>query len=275
MIFKQGEDSPFVNVIIRGSTKGILTKKEYGFIPIVVNTFYDGREFGEATHYQVSEKLTQSMVTELNKQKFTCEAMELTFVLALDKEQTTKIINEGLQDTFEKRLAFLSQIEIFKDIDMHVLLPLAYNLEVQKYRLGEYILREGQAPRGLYIVSKGQLKVGSEQINVRSKDIFPLGRVKEKLKAFKFRGNFHDMESELKMFQDNGRKNSDEDPPDTKESDDEAEGEGNKGKGLEKKRIFNDSRVFQNDRIYYDEHGRKIKSHIVYKDFVSTPWISF
>jgi CRP-like cAMP-binding protein len=45
---------------------------------------------------------------------------------------------------------------------MHVLLPLANNLEVKRYKLGEYILREGQAPKGLFIVTKGQLKVGSE-----------------------------------------------------------------------------------------------------------------
>ena len=54
----QGDDSPSVFVIIRGSVKAILTKKEYGFIPIIVNTFYDGRDFGEATLYQVSEHLT-------------------------------------------------------------------------------------------------------------------------------------------------------------------------------------------------------------------------
>lgn len=50
-IFSQGEDSPQFFVILRGSTKAILLKKEYGFIPFVVNTFYDGREFGEVTLY--------------------------------------------------------------------------------------------------------------------------------------------------------------------------------------------------------------------------------
>jgi CRP-like cAMP-binding protein len=38
---------------------------------------------------------------------------------------------------------------------MHVLLPIANNLITEKYRLGEYILREGQQPKGLYLIFKG------------------------------------------------------------------------------------------------------------------------
>lgn len=38
---------------------------------------------------------------------------------------------------------------------------------------------------------------------------------------------------------------------------------------LQVMRIHNEDRVFQNDRLYYDEAGQRIASHIVYKDFVS------
>ena len=117
---------------------------------------------GEITLYQVSENLTQQMVNELNKEKYTCEAMELTYVLALDKIHTTSILNDGLQAKFEERIKFLSQIDIFRGIEMHILLPLANHLEVKRYKLGEYILREGQAPKGFFIITKGQCRVGSE-----------------------------------------------------------------------------------------------------------------
>lgn len=95
-------------VIIRGSAKAILIKWEYGYIPFVVSTFYDGRDFGEVTLYQVSENLTEENVKELNKQKYTAEAMEPTFVLALDKAQAARIVNRGLQAEFEQRISFLS-----------------------------------------------------------------------------------------------------------------------------------------------------------------------
>ncbi len=48
-----------------------------------------------------------------------------------------------MQANFEKRIQFLKSIDIFKDMAIHVLLPLANNLQVETYRLGEYILKEG------------------------------------------------------------------------------------------------------------------------------------
>ena len=65
---------------------------------------------------------------------------------------------------------------------MHLLLPLANNLEVRRYRLGEYLLKEGQPPTGLFMVTRGQLRVGSEQLNLRSKDLFPEGRQKNRVR---------------------------------------------------------------------------------------------
>jgi len=33
-------------------------------------------------------------------------------------------------------------------------------------------------------------------------------------------------------------------------------------------KLKSDKRVFQNDRIYFDDTGKRIKDHIVYKDYV-------
>ena len=35
---------------------------------------------------------------------------------------------------------------------------------------------------------------------MRSKDIFPESRLKGKLRDFKFKGNFHDMEGKINIF---------------------------------------------------------------------------
>lgn len=172
-VFEQGADSVHFYVILRGSTKAIVTKKEYGFVPFVMTTFYDGCEFGEAIHYQVSADLTPEMVTELNKQKYTCEASETTYLLRLDKARIMQFLDQGLHGRIQERINFLTQIDLFRNIDMHVLLPIANKLEVLQYRFGEFIVKEGQAPKGLFIITKGRCRVGSEQINMRSKDIFP------------------------------------------------------------------------------------------------------
>ena len=66
-LFSQGDSSPDFYVILRGSAKAILIKKDYGNIPIAINTFYDGKEFGEVNLYEESETLDAKMVEELNK----------------------------------------------------------------------------------------------------------------------------------------------------------------------------------------------------------------
>ena len=190
--------------------------------------------------------------------------MEQTYVLALGKESTMRIINTGMRATLEQRLEYLAQIEIFQGIDIHVLLPIANNLEVKRYKYGEFILREGQAPKGLFMITKGQCRVGSEQISMRSKDIYPEGgHHKEKHNSFKIKGNFHDMENKINIF-DKGNHLASGRADDSKEPKDLSV-------ALEVLRLQNDDRVFQNDRIYYDEKGHKINDHIVYKDFVRNP----
>ena len=50
----------------------------------------------------MSDRLSQAMVDDLNRQKYTCEAMEPTAVLRLDKLKTMKVVSTGkLQDVFE------------------------------------------------------------------------------------------------------------------------------------------------------------------------------
>lgn len=76
------------------------------------------------------------------------------------------------------------------------------------------------------------------------------------------KGNFHDMEGKIRLF--------DEPPPQVHpDPRDEEPIDEHHSVALEVNRIFKDGRVFQNDRILYDEQGTRITNHLVYKDFVS------
>jgi hypothetical protein len=72
------------------------------------------------------------------------------------------------------------------------------------------------------------------------------------------------MEGKIRLFDDDGKGLR------TKKasSDDKDSMDNGIVPALEVRRIFNDSRVFQNERLRYDEQGQKIEEHIVYKDFV-------
>lgn len=110
------------------------------------------------------------------------------------------------------------------------------------------------------MITKGQCRVGSEQISMRSKDIYPEGgHHKEKHYTFTIKGNFHDMEDKINIF--NKGNHLANEKADEKEPKDLSS-------ALEVLRLQNDDRVFQNDRIYFDEKQNKINDHIVYKDFV-------
>lgn len=92
-----------------------------------------------------------------------------TYVLQLNKKLASKIINSpALQTKYEKRINFLRQLDIFKDIDMYILLPLASNIQVKRYKMGEYIVKAGDLPDGLIIVKEGQCLVCAEKLAMRS-----------------------------------------------------------------------------------------------------------
>ena len=42
-----------------------------------------------------------------------------------------------------------------KDIDSKLLMPIAVNMTPIKYNYGEYIIKEGEIPKGLYIIKSG------------------------------------------------------------------------------------------------------------------------
>ena len=56
---------------------------------------------------------------------------------------TFGILEKGLESDFERVLAFLKQLEIFKDQELSILLPLTNAVQWRRYNLGEFILREG------------------------------------------------------------------------------------------------------------------------------------
>lgn len=55
---------------------------------------------------------------------------------------------------------------------MPILLPIANCVVQKKYGIGEYIIKEGEVPRGLYMIVRGQCIVGSQKINIRMNQTF-------------------------------------------------------------------------------------------------------
>ena len=56
----------------------------------------------------------------------------------------------------DNRVEFLAGLSIFSGIPRNLLVPLASNIDVRKYTLGEYVLRAGEEPDGLYVIKQGE-----------------------------------------------------------------------------------------------------------------------
>ena len=70
-IYRQGETGDFLYIVVRGSVKVKMQNKEFGEIPLVINTLYDGDYFGELALFEESENLSKELAEELNKRKET------------------------------------------------------------------------------------------------------------------------------------------------------------------------------------------------------------
>lgn len=99
---------------------------------------------------------------------------------------------------------------------------------------------------------------------MRSRDVFPEKRALAGKRQMRVKGCFHDMEGIIRLF-DQCQSKEYTDDKDSDEDDDPS-----KSAAMQMRRIQEETRVFQNERILFDERGQKIKDHIVYKDFVST-----
>lgn len=58
---------------------------------------YDGSEFGEFVNLKESKDFSQKVIDDLNRQKCTTKANELSHIFMFNKELTSEIIEQGLQ----------------------------------------------------------------------------------------------------------------------------------------------------------------------------------
>jgi CRP-like cAMP-binding protein len=189
-------------------------------------------------------------------QKCTAMANEDAIVLVLDKARTLTIIEAGLERNFERVLKFLQTMEIFRDQELQILLPLANNVVQKKFTFGEFIIKEGEVPRGLYMIVKGQCKVGSEKLNIRSLAALRNEKYAAPPKPMTLKGNFKD--AYIRESQrDRERLPTSEVPLQVKLSAEEYN-----------RLVGPPRRLVVHQRIYRDEDGKLITDHHVYKDFM-------
>lgn len=78
----------------------------------------------------------------------------------------------------------MQSIPLFEEIDAKLLMPIACNMNIYSFSFGEYVIKEGDIPKGLYLIKSGQCKVASTRIadrRITSPDAFNKKSEKQKL----------------------------------------------------------------------------------------------
>ncbi|KAL4498514.1 hypothetical protein ABPG72_019632 [Tetrahymena utriculariae] len=127
---------------------------------------------------QKSEEDLNKMLEEANKSSSkraaTIETCEVTTLFTVSRDYFKTILLGLIQKELDVKLKLLQTLSFFEYMDPVSLIPLANLVEVKKFKLGEILVREGQEPNNLFIVSSGRLKIIKEEIIVRNN--FVMGR---------------------------------------------------------------------------------------------------
>ena len=70
-------------------------------------------------------------------------------------------------DELNEKIKFLQSLSIFDEVDADILMPIACNMVPVVYNYGEFIQKEGEVPKALYIVKSGQCKACSTRVAQR------------------------------------------------------------------------------------------------------------
>ncbi|CAG9310329.1 unnamed protein product [Blepharisma stoltei] len=195
VIFKQGDQGDMMYVIVRGSVSIEKTTEEFGNQNIVVNSLYDGSQFGELA--LINSIRSEGQVNERLATVITSEPSEL---ISIPKLEYNRILLNQLKSNMEAKIMFLSKLPLFKGVDPIFLIPLASNIEPVTYDFNEVILEKGEQPKGLYIIMKGNAAVITEGYSVKDRTGSEFANVKIRKPSPKpfYMGNINPPEKEIK-----------------------------------------------------------------------------
>ena len=194
-IFEQGDRADKMYIIIKGRVVVEKKSQKYGNLPINVAMLQGGDHFGELgliNQDRIEQKNTKKNgpdidLSDLGKseqQQFqprtaSCITTEETDLIVLDHKVSSQLIqpSDEAEETKEKNeseaaesnrktnnelninIQFLMNVPLFSVMHPKNLVAIACNLKPRTFTFGQYLVREGEVPEGLFIIVQGHCKV--------------------------------------------------------------------------------------------------------------------
>ncbi len=142
-------------VILKGAVAASIPSSTPGKEPVVISTQHDGDHFGESLEKDSARRAT-------------CVCATSTQLLALPLSAVREVVEELVHVKLKDDMPAVRKNVFFRDILPEQLFPLLCNMTRLDYSYGEFVVREGETPKGIYIIKKGHCKVCIESIGFRS-----------------------------------------------------------------------------------------------------------
>jgi CRP-like cAMP-binding protein len=163
IIFTEGEIGKNMYVILKGSVSIEKKTEDINNYPVIVNSLYDGNHFGDLSFVGGLNS------DPLNERTVTCICSEDTYLMAIPKKKYQKILLEVQKEQIENKLNFFCGLNIFKGIDSSLLMSLATNIKLETFELDEVIVKQGEIPKGLYVIYSGYAVLFTKGYRLRNR----------------------------------------------------------------------------------------------------------
>lgn len=187
-------------IILKGKIGVFLAERDKPDIQKHISSMEDGECFGEfsmidQSKIQTNESLKEEQLNSLkNMQRSntavaskhcqprtaTCRAFEETWCLSLAHYVAGPLFQPGCSEEMTDenakfrsnelghKIDFLREtFDAFKKIPDIKLMPIALNMQQVNFGFGDYLQKEGEVPKGLYLIKSGQCRVCKTKVSTR------------------------------------------------------------------------------------------------------------
>lgn len=155
-IFKQGDLGDSVYVVVKGSVIFEKTLKELTSYELIVNSIYDGKHFGDLS-------LLSHLLKQPNKlRQASCMSSEDSYFFQIPKDIYAEILFNTQQKEIEEKVRFFENCKLFQSINIGSISSLATIVPLFTYQIDEIIIRQGEIPKGLYIIYSGNAVLNTQ-----------------------------------------------------------------------------------------------------------------
>ena len=163
-IFHQGDIGDFMYIILKGSVGIRIKNISFGTEPLIVATLHEGDQFGELALINDEKK----KVGTKSRRRASCVCMEDCHLIGFPADIVNELILYLLNTKLKDDIEFFKNIDYFCELGSSDIFPLISNMKRLKFSYGDYILREGEIPKGMYIIRSGKCELCIETLGRRN-----------------------------------------------------------------------------------------------------------